>query len=649
MPTITTSLGVAIQGAEVRSVGLSIHIQPVSVGLDVAVAETAQGTATGDVAVAQGAVPAVTSMDVNVAEGGAASQLFALDTQVTTPVIVGDHTVTALAVTYGVANLDEDVVAITLGPGSLGVTGISGFLNNGDGTGSFVASFDAVPTRTLTIIVTDDVDNESAESPAFLVWDADAAILNDTLKIAPQATVWTDTCNRLVDAVPRTSFILQRQITVPYSINTTPFALTAVTPNDPVEIAVRRRGLPGDPDETQRYVVTPESPTEVVHLRLGRGVNVVTAVDQQGRSDTVIVAATTYATILCAYAREIYNVSQVRLEEQSNAIFSPTSTRIAEPLIPFSDLIPDVKSLQTLATKLVIRSLVNDAGEHRGVRDILAALTLSTPIFLPQENQDAFEPLVVPLYNDQEAFGGVEAHVWPANLCVQQWLAFIHYLHSQAFFQIINISEGAVVFRDDTGAVRRHVFDFTRDACSVTNLALESLCFDSVDVTVQIFSATNIVVCAAQYPFDMTPTPTHPITPLGDEVGVPLALDPGFSGYVDFSLTDHWDGNNPLDSQGPNPAAGSGLPLCAYDGYLVGELVLASDNVTADNAPGITAVYDVQRARAVTLDLLLDMANTTVTTTLDLNIGLPLKTTDLDLVVKSTETATVGLTIAITL
>jgi len=547
------------------------------------------------------------NLDMWVAEQGAASQLFALDTVVATPLITGDHAVPDPGIneTFGIANLDRDVVAVVSGPSATGVVLIHDFFNNQDGTGSFQVDFaPAVPTRSLTIIAIDDVDNRSNESPIFLVQSAESAKLGETFSIRPSSSISTETCQSLLDSMPKTGFVLKRQYTVPYSFNTTAFDLRAITPGMSVQISVIRRDLAGKADETQQYVVVPDQTVLPVKLRLGRGLNTIVAVDSSGRSDTIVVAATTYAAVLCSYAREIYNYSKIRIDEQETAVYSPVSTRLAEPLLPFSNLLPDVRSQQILATKLAIRSLVESPGKQSGVRDLLTALTLSTPIFVQQVADPLnFEPAVRPLVNRQEGFAGVEAHVWPANQCIRKWLAFIRYINNLKVFRLVSISEYEVAFYDENGDLQRHRFDFGEDACSLTNLALQSICFENIDVRFTIFSESDMRICAATYPLDMRPTPDFPIRPVDHED----EIDPGFNGYVDFSATGHWDSGRLLDSQGAMPAADSGYLPCGDDtGYLVVPLLMAGQEHQIDNQMSMVITgYSITPCRWVSMGMLI--------------------------------------------
>lgn len=646
----TANLDVHVSATPTRVAYLDVLSTVLGSGLDVVVAAEIDETVSVDVAPAFGPLLLNQSLDLCVAEGGAASQLFRLDTAVSTPLILGEHLVNdpATDVTFLLTNIDSDVVGVAVGPSATGVASISGFVNNGDGTASIRVDFDsAFATWELSVVVTDDVDNESAESPLFIVNSIERATFGEEFSIAPQSTVWTDTCGRMLDAIPAGSFTLKRQYTVPYSYNATSFLLTSVTPNSPVEIVVMRRDRAGKPDETQTYYTIPTAARTYVSLRLGRGTNIVTAIDRYGRSDTVMVAATTFSAVMCSYAREIYNYSQVLVDEQSNAIFSPVSTRLAEPLISFTRLLPDVRSQQTLAAKLAIRSLVSDPGRAIGVRDLLTALTLSTPIFQPNvPNGTYFDPPIYPLFNHHEYFGGVDAHVWIANSCVARWLAFVRYVAN--VFDVVHVSETEVMFYDANNVLQRHVFDLTAQECSLTTLAFQSTCFEAIDINVSIYSEAAFRICAATYPLDVRATDAYPIHPLWDEFGIELALDPGFDGYQDFSLTQHWDGGVVLDSGGAVPAVGSGLPSCVYaDGYIASPLLLASTNAGVDCGSTIAMSCDATPARSASLDLSLDLAGVERTAELDIYVLTTRRSLSADMLIEATVTETVGLDVVI--
>jgi len=313
----------------------------------------------------------------------------------------------------------------------------------------------------------------------------------------------------------------------------------------------------------------------------------------------------------------------------------------------FSQLLPDVRSQQTLAAKLAIRSLVSDPGRDRGVRDLLSALTLSTPIFQPNiPNPTYYEPAVYPLFHSQEHFAGVDAHVWIANQCVERWLGFVRYVTN--VFQVVRITEDEVLFYDHNGDLQRHVFDLSAEECSLTTLALQSICFESVGISISIFSDSAFAICAATYPFDLRPTPMYPVWWLWDERFVELALDPGFDGYEHFSITQHWDGGVSVDSQGAVPAVGSGYPVCVYsDGYVVSPLLLASANKDLPVSSLIQIASTATPARSVEMDLLLDLAGVELMVGLDLYVQTTDRSATLNMVVEGTDEIVVGLGVVV--
>lgn len=578
MPFILSSFDLAVATNETLTASLDVHISDPYALLDVHVADTPNSNINLSVNVAIGPKVSVNLLDVYVQTGTPSSMYLFVDTTISVPVISGPLVASDLIseVEYVITNLDADIVEIIPGPNTIGLDEIVSFTNNGDGTGTMIVRFDPVIIpRKLSIQAKDDVDNISAESNILVVFVEGSGFLNSQLSLVPQRLVWSDTCDRLLDSMPETKFINRGQYNVPYSFNKTPFELRAVDPTRPIAITVTRMDLQGDPNRQSNTVIIPESELHLVNLSLGRGKNIITANDGI-RTTTIFVVATTYTAVECSYAKEIFNFALNEIEEQERAIFSPISTRLAEPYIDFQQDLPEIKSLQILATKLAVRSVVNETQKQSGVRDLLTALTLSTPIFVPEENPLVeYEPNVFPLFSPQEAFGGVDAHVWMQNSCVTQWVTFLRYLNNIEPFQILSVSESEIIFKDNNGEVTSHRFDFNDDDCSLLARIEKELCFASVSVAVSIFSEFRLVICAAQYPFDLCiingatedgvrtarmdilvdgpATETYfPVLPLSDE-NTPGGLDPGFTALDGLCVVDRFDGGNTLDSGGSNP------------------------------------------------------------------------------------------------
>lgn len=648
--TVTTSLDVNITGTPSNTVTAS---------LDANVGPYAYTNTTLDALVAVGPKVNYIDLDVNIREGSGVSFPVELDVDATAPVIDGETHVLdpGEGIEYTiVTNLDPDVIEIIPGPNSFGIIEIYGFVNNGDGSGYFYVDFDPlVIPRQLSIQAKDDVDNTSDESNILVVFSADEATLNNEITIIPQRLVFSNVCDDLIDRIPVTDFINRGPINVPYSFKPTVFELRAAVPGIPITITVTRSGVQGDVDRQSRVTVVPEAEVHLVDLPLGEGRNVITASDGD-RYAIVYVVATHYATVECAYAREIFNFSVNSIDEQETAIFSTVSTRLAEPYIDFADELPDIRSLQVLAAKLAIRATVNEAKTQQGVRDFLAALTLSTPIFVPETNNiDFFEPNVYPLFNAPEDFGGVDAHVWMHNSCISQWLTFVRYVNNIEGFRIIDATESEIIVEDNNGDISAHRFDFDDDECSLISQIENQTCFDGITISFAIYGTMWITLCAAAYTFDLCfdATGSYPITPLVDESG-PGSLDPGFDGW-DGCVVNRFDSGLALDSYGSTPSVESGLDACVFESYVVSPYVLASvdaTNTALNFNISATGTGESQRPASTIMDVLIAEGLTktveleaiisgenTQTTDLTVNIGDKLLTSlSLDSYIVSTDT-----------
>jgi hypothetical protein len=107
-----------------------------------------------------------------------------------------------------------------------------------------------------------------------------------------------------------------------------------------------------------------------------------------------------------------------------------------------------------------------------------------------------------------------------------------------------------------------------------------------------------IKFCAAGYPFDLFITEENPLgqrrltfdSLIPWDSGEPLdqpAIDPGADGWVGFPLSGRFDGfalnSDPvdlfLDSLFVHPAVGSGIPVCAYNGFFTQQVDLFSQAI----------------------------------------------------------------------
>lgn len=522
---------------------------------------------------------------------------------------------------YELHNLDSDVISIQLGAHAFGVEIVDGtFINNHDGTGTVQFAFSASLTAfRISVEVIDDVDNVSGESNIVTVSARAETVPGTDLTIRPQYPVHQATCNRMIGDIPAGTFYLRAGYVLSYNFDPTPFTLKVLEKGVPISIAVTREGPTGKP-ETIHQSFIPSNLTETVELALGRGRNLIYVTDGD-HHDFIIVSATTYATVLCAIANEIYSHSQIELDEVNSAIFSPVSSRLAEPYLPFPEILPtpSVRSQQTLALKLAVRAHVADSGSSRAVQDMATAISLQTSVVEELHNPSKlFRPAIDKVYTAQEAFGGFNMHTWFHNDCMNRWDTFVRHLaNSPERYRPIRITEDEILFDDATGTTRRHLFDFSNPACSSLSSAIN--CFDNIQIQMNFFGDFVIPFCAAAYPFDSCFTPAHPLgsgratfdSVIPWDSGVPLdydLLDPGDDGWVGFCWADRWD---------------SGLVV--QDGLVVGKytanssifedltFTFSADNVgmwvrvTSGQRPGTRKIVAFIDANHVRLDYMSDV------------------------------------------
>jgi hypothetical protein len=525
---------------------------------------------------------------------------FVIDTQCRASIIGSPIYVPlgATGVVYHLTSLDADVVSIQLGPSASGIVAIYDFVNNLDGTGEFKVDFSATQiNRILSIITIDNVGNISAESPLFNITIPIDEVPGTEFKIRPHEYPHSDTCNRLLDDVPESKMILQAGIVVPYSFNKTSFDVNVIEIGRTITITVSYEGAPGKLEQTE-IVVIPTATEFQVDIQLAEGRNFVRATDGEYQ-DYVVVTATHYATYLCSVSEEIYNETQIRLDEQNQAIESPLSTRLSEHLLEYTDLLPNVKSQKVFSSKLGIRSMVPEVSEDRSVRDLTTALTLNTPIVERTKNQATlFEPGIYPMFNHIEHGYGFDFHVWTHNQCSSKWRAFIRYLNNFSAFTLLSATESEIVFINDRGETVRHSFDPSAGECSLLDSVIPLLCLGEIPVFLETDVLTTIKLCYVSYPFDSYISAAHP---LGERAffdsGLPFDsggsldydyLDPGDDGWVGLPVAPRFDYGYSLDSWGPGMPATGSITALAQASLSDGDQFTMNDG----DHPAVTFYFD---------------------------------------------------------
>lgn len=511
-------------------------------------------TTSGSIAVAVGNIPAQLDVGLYVAGGNAAGFQITVDHSCTTPMLSGPVLVSDLqGVRYELSSLDRDVTAVLLGASSLGCSIVS-FTNNHDGTGFILVDFAASPAvRYLAVVAQDDVRNQSGQSNVLAIQsDADVEV-GTTFRIRPQTRAYDDLLTELLLAMPDGDYRQIAQYVLPYTPRPVVFDLEVRRPGVPVAlivVGVGSRRL--DPEPTELTII-PDSTRVTVRLPLVRGRNLVSASDGQN-TDTIDVSATNYAGILSGYARELYRNVDSRLLALEQDLDSPLSTLVLQPYAPWLSLAPPVQSLQVLGAKMAVRAVLNETARRSGVRDALAGLIGTTPVFRARQNRvGGGASRARPRYTSYEHRGGSEAHVWLADRCASRRAAFEALLPNLPM-RLLRVSDHEISVLDDANQIVTHRFA-ENGTCSVYDIVQQRSCLDAMSVSLLMQSTMRIAMCVAQYPLDMTANAQYPFVPVSGEAGV-TGLDPGWDAHAGYSLLNRFDGGFRFDSYGSNPSSG---------------------------------------------------------------------------------------------
>lgn len=412
------------------------------------------------------------------------------------------------ALNLSLLNLDVDILNIVLDDSSVGMDEISDFVNNGDGTGSFSVS--TLSVGYLFVLVVRAISNPYSSLPStpyyLYVQSLSTDIQVDIMSIAPVRSVHSDVYDAMIGGIPPSQTInLWQQYTVPYIAAATRFLLKVPAPPANILITCYRYGkIQGDYDLEKRLVAADNY--TYVDIRLGAGTNYIEVKNlDTGETTRLHVASTNFATILHVVATMFHSEVVVGLEDQALDIASTLTTRLADPLLPPQMSAPSssLDHLGSILGRLLVKGMFHQPGRQGGVSGFAAGLTLNTPYFHSTENvAGRLEPKAYPLYKSQEAFGGVDTHTWLMDPCVARWLAFVRYINNMDCFSVVSISEDEILFYDDSGQLRRHVFDFDAAQCSFGNYLLYDSCGADYPIDTEVASYLDMILCTGAYPFD---------------------------------------------------------------------------------------------------------------------------------------------------
>ena len=319
-----------------------------------------------------------------------------------------------------------------------------------------------------------------------------------------------DSFDRLVGSLPPGSGDnLTAELVVPSHTLERPvsFVVSNVTPNVAHIFHVTAEwGVPPTPTVT----FVPNDVTAVVTLALAYGPNVVYIEDALGNKAYFRLAVTHYAAIFLAEATELTNFTWIPITNVQNAIASPVGHILANTFIgDVAAYIPNsLETLSTLGNKLLVKNFLWGPGTDRGVTELFAAFSASTPILSPMINRGTPSTF---LYRNEESFAGTEVHTWLPNREVERWITFIRYLDNlPQIYTIKQINEGEVYVQVGN-TVHKHSFDFeSAFANTVLSGSAINQCFENLfRLDMSYTNQVMISFCEASYTLDGQMSPIY--------------------------------------------------------------------------------------------------------------------------------------------
>lgn len=402
--------------------------------------------------------------------------------------------------------------------------------------------------------------------------------------------------NLIQIGMPTGVFIDKRYHLIPHYANRTPFKLKVSNPGDALNIDIVYISVVGTLESIPKITLVPQFVDTVVKLPVREGLNLVTITSKVNANEsfTIIINSKSYATLMMAYSQELFP-SLEAIREQTQAIFNPFATRLLEPLISQSELLPDIQVIQGMALRFLGISNVGQPSSDIGVENMMKSLSSNTPVFDTHTQTDTLLPAQFKIFTSQELFGGFAGHLWFPNNQLNRWLAFQR-LITNLGLEIKQYDENIIEFVNLFGDDELHIFD--------TNIQESLLDFrkniNNFDVLTRIISTTRIPIPAAGYPFDLVVSQFSPLgnARLGLDLGSPFdqgfpfdsdPIDPLHDGFVGIPLTGRFNfdslGRPVLDSMiGSDPTYSPGSPTGFADGYFTHDLAIFGNETTFDES-----------------------------------------------------------------
>ncbi len=341
---------------------------------------------------------------------------------------------------------------------------------------------------------------------------------------------------------PRGKFYEITKDTIPYLPRPTVLRLTTDRLNESLKIFVERSQSndAGVDDRTvvDEFDVIPTSTESTISVQLGLGKNKILIETTNGVYESFFfyITVNDILTIWLSFLRDFYTNVIRKVDVQKQAVNSLYATRLVEPFLPIQDLLPEIQSLRTLATRLAVSGILHSPGTNEGVNDIIKSLTLANPVY-NQMDKDTFEfdPEGDPWTNLASQFYGTEAHAWIPNYGITKFVTLIKYLAANpSLYEIVDINEQQIRYYFQ-GKLRTHAFDLDRYGADFLQQLARTECFNNIRVSMTISSYMEWRMKGASYTFDLV---------LENPIG---------NARQSFDIEEPFDSNLPFDSDDVDP------------------------------------------------------------------------------------------------
>ena len=356
---------------------------------------------------------------------------------------------------------------------------------------------------------------------------------------------------------PRGTFYQIDKDTIPYLPRPTVLRLKTDRINEPLKMWIERSNESeagvDSRENADEYDIIPTSENSTISVQLGLGKNKILIETTTGVQESFFfyITVNDILTIWLSFLRDFYTNVIRKVDVQKQAINSLYATRLVEPFLPIQDLLPEIQSLRTLATRLSVNGILHSSGTNEGTNDLIKALSLSNPVY-NQMDKDWFEfdPEGDPWTNLASQFYGTEAHVWIPNYGITKFTTLVKYLSANpSQYEIVDINEQQIRYMFQ-GKLHTHSFDLDRYGADFIQQLARTECFNNIRVSMTIESLMSWRMKGASYTFDLVLE-----NPIGNarssfDVDLPFDsnlpfdsddVDPWSDGWIGWSLSGRFE------------------------------------------------------------------------------------------------------------